>query len=99
MLGRFSRAPNLKFWVLVRFGDMCSIKDRVNDKEEFRYTLDGDAREWIEDWYIASKHSIDDLKIEFLKKFSLQGNSKRQLKRNWIAQQFDPTKITISKFN
>jgi hypothetical protein len=81
------------------FSQLETARNKTLDKEaNFKYTLDGEPREWFNEWFISIEHTLEDVTREFLREYSVQGNSRKALKSHWMSLQFDPSKITVTKF-
>ena len=75
----------------------------VTDKDmlqNFRHTLDGNAREWFADLWDKEKRTLtwDDLTNSFSRYFSTQGRSLTHLHNAWKSFSFDPESMHIEEF-
>ena len=64
--------------------------------KNFKFTLDGDARQWLDD--ITPPATWDDLSAQFTKRFSTQGILIRHLHEKWHSFSFDPSSDDIEMF-
>ena len=64
--------------------------------KNFKLTLDGDARQWLDD--ITPPATWDDLRTQFKKRFSTQGRLLRHLHEKWHSFSFDPSSDDIETF-
>ena len=64
--------------------------------KNFKLTLDGDARQWLDD--ITPPATWNDLSAQFKKRFSALGRLIRHLHEKWHSFSFDPSSDDIETF-
>ena len=64
--------------------------------KNFKITLDGDARQWLDD--ITTPTTCNDLSAQFKKKFSTQGRLTRHSHEKRPSLSFDPSSDDIERF-
>ena len=81
--------------------DFLDYKDcnrRTEKLKYFKYSLEGMAREWIDELEDFDAMTWERMKGLFTTRFSKQGKSKRNLKKVWNEIEFHPAKDDIEDF-